>query len=181
MENNFLQSTWRQLSTEDKSSLELKAMIKDRGRSAVKRIRKQLILETIAAIVFLIVYYDFFDGDKKPFFANMFLVAALLFMISHNMIVAIQMRLPIRGDNIEQLLGDRLSKMKMYATLSVILRVLVVSSFLVFFLSVIELTVIKYWILSCIILVFLIQMILFIKIWNGRIGHMREVLRELHT
>ncbi|WP_261387669.1 hypothetical protein [Chitinophaga pinensis] len=31
-----------------------------------RKMRRQLLMETIAFILFLIVYYDFFDGDKKP-------------------------------------------------------------------------------------------------------------------
>ena len=180
MENDSLKSAWRRMATEDKSSEELKTIIRERGHSLVKRIRRQLIIETIGVIAFLIVYYDFFDGDKKPLYANIFLVTALAFVISHNVIGFIQMRFRIKGENIKQLLNDRLYKMKIYAIASGILRLLVVCAFLVFFVSVIKFTQVKYWILIGAILLFLTQMVVFIKIWNGRIGRMREVIESLH-
>jgi hypothetical protein len=181
MENDSLKSAWQQMVTEDKSNDELKIIIRRRGHDFLKKIRRQLIIEAISAVAFLIVYYDFFDGDKKPFLANVFLVAALFFMISHNVVSYIQMRSPIKGENIEHLLSDRLYKMKIYAIASAILRLLVACSFLVFFVSVIRFTQVKYWVLSGIIFVFLVQMVLFIKIWNGRIGHLREVIRSLQN
>jgi hypothetical protein len=181
MENDTLKSAWGRMATEQKTSHELKTLISERSHSLVKRIRRQFILETVTSVVFIITYYDFFDGDKKPFFANAFLVSAFLFFISHNIVAFIQMRYLIKGENIEQLLSDRLYKMKVHAITSGILRLLAICSFLVFFGSVIKFTPVKYWILAGAMLFFLVQMILFVRIWKGRIGRMKEVIERLRS
>lgn len=181
MENDFLKSAWKQIVVEDKSSLELKTIISQRGNSLVKKIRKQFIIETIATLAFLIVYYDFFDGDKKPLYANVLLIFAVLFTIIHNILGLKQMKLTVKGENIEESLVYRLHKMKRYALVSGILRILMACSFLAFFVSVITFTQVKYWILSCIILMFLIQISVFIKTWNGRIRRMEEIIENLRA
>jgi hypothetical protein len=181
MDNDSLKSVWRRMVTEDKTSEELKTIVKERNRSLVKRIRRQFIIEAIGSAVFLIVYYDFFDGDQKPLYANIFLVAALVFMIIHNIVGLMQMKLLPKGENIDELLDDRLYKMKIYAMVSGILRLLLACSFLVFFISIITFDQVKYLILSGIILSLLIQMFVFIKIWNERIRRMKEAIKNLHA
>jgi amino acid transporter len=178
MENDSLKSAWQRMATEEKSSVELKTMIRKRSDALVKRIRRQFIIETIAIAAFLIVYYDFFDGYQKPLYANILLVAALFFVMIHNALGLMQWKLRAKGENIEELLNDRLLKMRKYAIVSGILRVLVACSFLVFFISVIKFTQDKYWILLCVILVFLIQIYVVIKIWIERIRRMKEVIEE---
>jgi cation transport ATPase len=180
MENDFLKSAWRRKATEDKNTQDLEKIIRDRGHRVVKKVRRQLIIEVIATVSFLIVYYDFFDGDKKPFLANTFLVMALVFMAGQNIVAFIQFRSEIKGENIGELLNDRVYKMKMYVIGSSILRLLVASSFLVFFVSVIKFTVVKYLILAGAILFFLIQLGVFIRTWSKRIGHMKEAITDLH-
>lgn len=181
MENDSLKSAWRRMATEDKSHMELKTIIKERSHFFLKRIRRQFVIETIAMVIFLIVYYDFFDGDQKPLYVNILLVAALLFMIIHNIVGYMQMRLRFRGENIEKLLNDRLHKMKVHAITSGILRLLMVCSFLLFFLSVIKFTQGKYWIFTAVILVFLVQIAVFIQIWRVRIRRMKETINNLRA
>ena len=181
MDNDSLKSAWQRVATEDKTNPELKTIIRERSHSLVKRIRRQLIIETIGASAFLVVYYDFFDGNQKPLYANILLVVALLLMIVHNAVGLMQIRLQVKGENIEELLNDRLYKMRVYAIASGILRLLVACSFLVFFVSVIKFTQVKYWILISVILIFLIQMFVFVKIWNERIRRMKEVIENLRA
>lgn len=179
MENDFLKAAWRRMSIEEKSSVELKTIIRQRSNSLVKRIRRQFLIETIATVVFLIVYYDFFDGDQKPLYANIFLIAGLLFTIIHNIVSLTQIKPGIKGGNIEELLNDRLYKMKTYAIVSGVLRLLMACSFLIFFVSVIRFTEVKYWILLGVILLFLIQMAVFMKIWNARVSRMKGIIEDL--
>lgn len=167
------------MTIEDKSSLELKAIITQRSNSLVKRIRKQFLIETIATAVFIIVYYDFFDGHQKPFYANILLIAGLLFTIIHNVVGLRQLKSSAKGENIDEILNDRLYKMKMYAIVSGVLRLLVACSFLIFFVSIIRFTQLKYWILLSIILLFLIQMAVFIRIWKDRISRMKGIIENL--
>ena len=181
MENDSLKSMWKGVATADKSSLELQTIIKERGHSLLKRVRRQLIIEAIGMGAFLIVYYDFFDGHRKPFFANVLLVAALLLVIIHNIFGYMQLKSRESGGNIEQILSKRLSKMKVYAVIAGTLRILAAASFLFFFMSVIPFSQVKYWILAGVIFIFLIQMAVFFKIWNVRIEGMKQVVNSLRA
>ena len=48
--------------------------------------RRQLLIEIVSFAIFLSIYYDFFDGSQKPFWANVILVATILLVIGHNLI-----------------------------------------------------------------------------------------------
>ena len=84
MEQDALKSAWQSMDANRKTNTELSTMMRESSHPVLKQIRKQLILETIAFTALLFVYYDFFDGDRKPFYANMLLVMAMLFVIAHN-------------------------------------------------------------------------------------------------
>lgn len=178
MEKDSLFEAWRRVPTEDRSSSELKEIIRKKGHSVLGKVRRQLIIESISAFVFLIAYYNFLDGDKKPFLANAFLVAAFLLLIGHNIITLLQMRQNIKGENIKQLLSDRLYKMKRYAFASCIVRAFLAGSFLAFFVSAMKLNPTIYVLMAGAILLFLIQLSIFIRTWNGRIARMRQVIES---
>jgi hypothetical protein len=179
MESDSLKSAWKRIPTGDRSNQELKMIIRERGRSLTGKIRRQLIIEIVFISSFLIVYYDFFDGDQKPLYANISLVAALFLFVVHNILGIAQMIFRNKGESIDQVLRSRVLKMKIYAAVASALRFMAGASFLLFFISVIKFTQVKYWILFCIVIVFLIQMIFFIKMWLGRIRRMKEIVDSL--
>jgi len=176
MEQQFFKSAWQDDNSASKSNAELKAMMQEKRHPVLKRIRRQLIIETIGFTAFLLVYYDFFDGDRKPLFANVLLLAAVLLAIVHNVIGYMLTKRRIEGDNIKQSLEAHLSRMKLYAFASVASRVLTAACVLTFFASVITFTTQKYWILAGTIAVFIVQVMLLSGIWAGRIRHMKGTL-----
>lgn len=179
MENDSLQSLWKKTATEEKSSLELQAIIKKHGHDVMRRSRRQLIIEALGAVFFLIVYYDFFDGHQKPILANVFLVCAWLLVIIHNIYSYLQLKSHHAGENIQQILSSRINRIKTYAVIAGTIRLLAAASFLFFFFSVITISQIKYWIFFGIISIFLIQMAVFFNIWIRRIRQLKEVVISL--
>ena len=174
MEQDALKSAWQGIVGIPKTNTEVKLMMQESAHPVLKRIRKQLIIETIAFTVFLFVYYDFFDGDRKPLYANVLLVAAVLFNIVHNIMGYVLTKSGVKGNNIKQLLEAHLSKMKVYAAVSVACRVLVAGCLLLFFALVITFNSNKYWILAVTILVFFMQIVLLSGIWANRIRQMKK-------
>jgi len=86
MELEDLKSDWQNGLIAEKSEDDLQKMTRITNHPTLKRIRTKLIIETISFVLFLVVYYDWFDGDKKPFYANAFLVVSLLFFIANDVV-----------------------------------------------------------------------------------------------
>jgi hypothetical protein len=173
MEQDPLKAAWQGITDKSKTDVELKTMLQEKSHPVLKRIRKQLIIEAIAFAAFLLVYFDFFDGDRKPLYANVLLVMAVGFALIHNVIGYRFTRQPVKGDNLQQSLNNQLSTVKTYAIVSVLSRVLVAACLLIFFLSVVTFNAGKYWMLAVVVLIFMIQMALLSWLWIGRIRQIK--------
>lgn len=149
--------------------------MRESGHPVLKGIRKQLIIETVIFTLFLFVYYDFFDGHRKPLFANVVLVMGLLVAIIHNILGYVLTRRPVMGDTIKESLKVKLASLKTYAVVSVGCRVLVAGCLLLFFMQVVRFTMEKYWMLAAILLVFIVQLVLLGRIWMKRIKRLKAV------
>ncbi|WP_257669801.1 hypothetical protein [Parapedobacter tibetensis] len=176
MENDALKSAWQGMDTPQKSNTELKSIMQESAHPVLKGIRMQLMIEIVGFTVFLLVYYDFFDGDRKPFYANVLLVSAMLFVIVHNIIGYVLTKRGVKGNNIKQSLEDRFSKMKTYAMVSIATRMLAAVCLWFFFLSVIKFNADRYWMLAVVVLVVVVQITVLSKIWVRRIKRMKEAI-----
>jgi len=181
MEQDPLKSAWRGINPKAKSNTELQRMLKEGTHPLLKGIRKQMIIETAAYIAFLCIYYNAFDGDRKPLTMNILLVAAMLLAIGHNIINYQFTKRRIQGENLQQSLNDQLSQMKIHATVSIASRVLMAACLLAFFTAVINFNTSKYWLLAGVIAVFIIQMALLSRIWLGRIRQMKDTIGSLFS
>ena len=117
-------------------------------------------------MLFLFVYYDWFDGDKKPFYANALLVSGLLLYIINDVIGYISMANPINGLNLKISIENYLARIKRLSVLSIIFSFLYSISFIVFFASVINFTKEKSLILAGIILVLFQMMLWSYRVWS---------------
>jgi len=176
MEEDALKSAWQGMDANRKTNKELSSMMQESAHPVLKSIRKQLILETVAFTAFLFVYYNAFDGDRKPFYANMLLVMAMLFTILHNIMGYILTKRPVKGNTIKQSLNNQLLKIKTFAGVSVAGRVMTATCLLLFFTSVITFNAGKYWMLVAIILIFVIQIIVLSGIWMKRVRQMKSTI-----
>lgn len=176
MEQDALKSAWQNMNAGQKTNAELSSMMREQTHPVLKRIRKQLMLEAIFFTIFLFVYYDFFDGDRKPVYANVLLVSAMLLAIIHNIAGYMLTTRSVKGDTIKQSLQGQLLKMKKYAMVSVAGRVLIAACLLFFFISVITFNAGKYWILAGLIVLIVIQIALLTAIWVKRIRQMKTTI-----
>ncbi len=178
MENDALKSAWQDLPTPQKSNPELKSILHESAHPVLKGIRRQLLIELVGFTAFLLVYYDFFDGDRKPLYANMLLVSAMLLVMAHNIAGYLLTRRGIKGNTIRQSLEDRLGDMKTYAIVSVALRVLAAACLWFFFMSVVTFDAHRYWLLAVVVVLVLVQITALSRIWLGRLKRMREVIAD---
>lgn len=178
MENDALKSAWQHTGTPLKSTTDLKSAMKESNHPVLKGIRRQLIFETVGFTLFLLVYYDFFDGDRKPLYANLVLAGAMLLVIGHNIIGYRLAGRGIKDSDIRQSLEERLSGIKAYAIASIATRVLVMTCLCIFFTSVVRLDTQRYQLLALIAVIFAIQIALLSRIWWKRIKRLKEVIAD---
>jgi hypothetical protein len=178
MKEDILKSAWQDVSPEPKSNEAIKSMMREGAHPVLKGIRRQMIIETVAFTVFLLVYHDFFDGNRKPVYANVLLVMGLLLVVIHNVVGYVLAKKPLTGDTIRQSLTTHLAKMKVFAVISVISRMLAAGCLLLFFTCVIRFTAGKFWIMSAVVIMFLIQITLLSGIWAKRIKQLRRAIND---
>lgn len=174
MEPDNLKSAWKNMATTNRSAEALQGMIRENKHPVLKGIRRQMIIEILSWIIFLVVYYDFFDGHRKPFYVNLLLVAAVGFVLIHSVWGYLFTRNLAKGNNLIQSLENYLAGMKRYAIVSVASRVVTILALLLFFTAVIKVDTFKYLVLGGLLLVVVFQAILLSRIWLKRIKHLQE-------
>ena len=140
MELNDLKSGWQNAGGAFKSEEDLQRMTRMVNHPSIKRIRIKLVIETIILVFFLFIYYDWFDGDKKPFYANLSLVTGLLLYIFNDVIGYFAIIKPIRGANLKLSIQNYLIRVKRLSISSIIITFLYSLSIISFFTSVITFT-----------------------------------------
>ena len=112
MELQDLKSGWQNAGGVSKSETDILRMTKITNHPSLKKIRKKLIIEIIMLLLFLVVYYDWFDGDKKPFYANIVLVAGLLLYIANDIIGFVAIAKPISGLDLKLSIRNYFTRVK---------------------------------------------------------------------
>ena len=180
MELNDLKSGWQNAGGTFKSEADLQKMTQVTHHPSLKKIRTKLIVETIGLVFFLFVYYDWFDGDKRPFSANVLLVISLLLYILNDVIGYISIARPIRGINLKLSIQNYLTGIKRISVFSVIISFLYGISIIVFLTSVINFTKEKKLILAGIIVVLFQMILLSFKIWTKRIKNLKQQVKDFN-
>lgn len=179
MERDALISGWQAADAAPKNNAELIAMLREGQHPVLKHIRKQLIIEIIAFTVFAFLYYDFFDGNKKPLYANLLIVVGMLLVIVHNILGYVFTKHSFKGNNIKQSLEHHLVSLKKHAIISVMCRALMAGCLMLFFTSVIGFNANKYWALLAIVLMLLVQLVVLWSIWRKRIAKLKGTIDSL--
>ena len=179
MELNEFKSTWNAVRTPTVSITELQSMLSENQHPVLKGIRKQLTIEIIGWCVFLIGYYTMFDGNLKPLWINILLVLSVVLPLIHNLMGYRFAKYLVHGINIHQSLKNYLSKVKIYAIISIITRQIYLVGLLLFFTYGLSFSSEKYVVLAVIGLVFLIQILLSGMIWAKRLRNLGNAIAGL--
>ena len=181
MEINDLKSEWQNVAVAFKSEADLLKMTKIKNHPSIKSIRTKLIMETVFLVLFLTVYYDWFDGDKKPIAVNALLVIGLLLYIATDVIGYISISKKIHGTDLKVSLDRYLAKIRQLAFYSLISTILYSISFLVFFTSLIQFTKEKNFILLGFVIV-MIQMVFWSqRNWMKWIKSLQQLVKEFNV
>ncbi|QJB35087.1 hypothetical protein HF329_28795 [Chitinophaga oryzae] len=178
MTNDPLKAAWQQAKLPARS--DLSALLRTRGGHPVmSRIRRQLILEGGCYVLFLLVYYDFFDGHTRPLYLNIILVLSVACMLVQHINGYLLAAGRLKAPDILQSLQLKVRQLQQYAWLSVGSRVLGWGGILLFFCSGINWTTPKYWLLAGITIAIVIQMVLLWQLWQRRINRINDTLLAL--
>lgn len=152
------------------SKEKLMGMLGVNKNAELKKIKAQMIIETVAWTGFLAVYYDFFDGHLKPATWNALLVLAVGLVLVHNLLSYRITNNPVNGSNILDSLRNYLVKIKRYAYVSIGARVTALLTVFGFFMSSLEAFEPRhYWALICLGVLVLVQALVLWKTWSKRI------------
>lgn len=176
MELDALKSTWNNIENPVKTPEEIQQMLIENNHPVLKEIRKQLLIEVIGWSAFLMVYYTMFDGDQKPLLINILLVVSVAAALVHNLTGYRLSSHLVAGTSIRASLQHYLVKVRTYAVISVISRVLLMAGFLLFFTYNISFDTGKYLMLSGAIALFAFQLILLCRIWLRRLRRLSNTL-----
>lgn len=180
METDQLKLAWDAIQIPVKTNKELNSMLVESKHPVLKDIRKQLTIEIIGWSAFLLCYYTMFDGDQKPVAINILLVASMLFALIHNILGYNFSKYLINGGTIKSSLQKYLSKVKVYAVVSISSRVLLITGFLTFFTYNINFTTSKYVLLSGVIVVSLVQLGWLFRLWTKRLKALGDTIKEFN-
>lgn len=157
----------------------IQKIIQVKNHPVSKRIKRQLLIETLLWAVFLAVYYNIFDGHLKSPLWNILLVFAVILILVHNALGFQIISNPINGETILESLKNYQNKIKNYAFISIATRVLAIVMLLGYFISTIHFTTEKLFPLVIVALIFPIQIYLLNRIWTKRRKQINAIIIKL--
>ena len=178
MELDELKSAWNAIQTPVKTNNELSAMLIESKHPVLKDIRKQFAIEIVGWCAFLVCYYTMFDGDQKPLLINILLIISMLFALIHNVSGYSFAKYLVNGSTIVSSLERYLSKVRAYAVVSVLSRIILMTGFLTFFTYNIYFTTSKYILLAVVIIIFLIQLGWLSQLWAKRLKILTTTIKD---
>lgn len=178
MELNDLRSDWENAGKAFKSKTELLDMTRITNHPSLKKIRRKLIAETIFLLLFLFIYYDWFDGDQKPLYSNVVLAIGLLSYIGIDIIGYISIAKPIQGFNLKLSLNNYFSRIKRVAVFSLAFSFLYSICLIVFFTSVIHFTREKKLLFVALAIILFQLMFWSSRVWSHRIKSLKDQLED---
>jgi hypothetical protein len=179
MNSDNLKTAWQAAGPANTSETALRSMMRESRHPALKKIRTQLLIESILFTFLLAVYRDIFDGDRRPAYANWIFTAAVCLVILLGIIGYVLARRQAVGADLVSSLNERLSNLKIYTVVFLAARVFWAVALLIFLTSIVTFDTTKYWIAGAIIAVFLVQMLFLARMWVRRINALSESIRQL--
>ncbi|RPD42069.1 hypothetical protein [Chitinophaga barathri] len=162
-----LKAAWQNMGAGHKSPEDLKTYLR---KMPVRRgVLFQMILETTLFALFLVFYYDAFDGHKKPLYLNLLLAGAVGFVVLHNLTGIVQAMNVLKGKHLRDVLTAYSAHLKVFAAISVASRLAMYICLMLFFTYAIELNTFKVWVLIGAAFIFIAQMVVLVRTWLKRI------------
>jgi len=181
MKDEELKSLWRSAEPDARSQKDILLMLEERRHPVLKSIKMQITIELMGWSAFLACYYSMFDGAMKPLFINIVLIVSVLVPFVHNLYGYNLVKNAADRSSILASLKQHLQRIKIYASASIISRVVFTAGFLLFFSYNISFNSSGRYLFAAIILVLvIIQIIILHKIWQKRIRRFQDISDEIN-
>lgn len=180
MDFDSLKSNWKNTGDGIKDQKELLMMTKMKNHDNLKRIKIKLIIEAVLVTFFLAVYYEAFDGDNKPLWSNLLLIIATCSYLLVRYIGWIVLRNPINGENIKTSLIVFQNKLHKTAYFNLITSFLFGVTLITFFVSSIDLTEMKYFMVIGMVLTLIVFVYFSSRLWFKRVKRISNALKGLN-
>ena len=179
MELENLKSNWKNLGSGKKNQSELLTMTHINNHPRIKQIRLKFIIEVILITGFLTVYYNGFDGDTKPLWANLFLISATVLYILNRFIGFIVLNNPVSETNLNASLQAFKNNLQKIAFLTVITSFLFGIAIIVYFSTSITFTSGKRIVVAGMLVTLTVLVYISYRNWINRVQSIEDTLQEL--
>jgi len=182
MELSDLRKDWQDADVVSKNEQELKRMADFMHHPVVRRIKVKFLIEFVSMTILLFVYYDWFDGDKKPVYANILFVSGIILYMLNNTFAYVSLMLrPVTAANIKHSHELFLTKVKRLSVASIIISFIYAASFVLFFFSTITFTHSNYNLLVILIVMLILMFYLSHRLWRRWIKQLTMQVREFNS
>jgi hypothetical protein len=174
MDINEMKSNWKNVSASKRTAGELAVMTTVHKHPQLRRILVKLCVESVLLLLFLGVYYDALDGDKRPQWLNVIFIGSVLLYILNDVIGFFNILRLTRGPNVLlalRSLEGRLWTLKVFSLVSSLVFGLSLIALLSFGIA---LTAPKIAILFAMVMTLLVFVYRSYRTWNYRIGRVSE-------
>jgi len=147
---------------------QLNKMTSTTNHPVMKKIIRQLFVESIPVILLLAIYYDIFDGQEKGWIWHLVLVLSALMLLLHNMLGIYLISNVNMADNIKDSLAQYYKKIKRFAYMAISTRLLALIGLGLFLING-EISKLVNWYSLAALLVLVVQFYFLQKIWQNRL------------
>jgi len=179
MEIEELRKEWKSIKTPQIELDRLKNMTMEKSHPVLSAIRKQLTIELIGWSAFLIICFAGLDADEKPILTNAILIVSVVLPMIFNIYGYGLSKELIAGPDISSSLKNRIGSLRLFALVSVVLRMILITGVGYFFISTVNLTQSKIMLLGAGSVFLIITLYMLVRIWTKRIGKLSSTLRLL--
>jgi hypothetical protein len=181
MEMDNLKSVWQEISPAQKEKEELHLLLKKNSYPILASIKKQLIIELVGFTAFLFCYNTMFDGETKPLWINLTIVAAILLQLFYGYKgFSMQSRFK-SNNNLTEDLEYFIIQLQSYRFQVLLSRIVFAIALIIFFTYNISFYQRKWWVLAFIVITFSIQLGFLYRLWSKRINKLEATLAEFKS
>ncbi len=175
-----MKASWQQAGTAPGNKLRMEGFLHNKKHlTVIWKVKLKLLVEAVFMVLLLLFFYDIFDGDQKPVYANVALVTGTMFYFCSNMLGYFAIRQVAEEQDICHSLKRLLQKLMRAKVFSLTAMLLFSLTLLLFFMSAVALTPQKLFLMAGFQTFVLVQVYLSGNMWNSRIRQIRQLLHEL--
>lgn len=173
-----LKQEWQQPIANYKSQQDIEQMMALNQHAVIKRTKLRFVIENTWLIIFLLVFYDAFDGATKPVWASILLVSTTMAYIINRIIAWFTLQNPVKASDIQNSLLKFQKQLKLIAKTTIFTALFFGVAVMVFFSTGIEFNHSKYMLLFGMVITLVVLVYLSHRIWVKRIQDFESVTKE---